>query len=198
MQNKTLFNSFKTWHILLLFALIFFIGKYVDYLIVIQKTGEITYSLKFFFLNYLLYLIGNLLVIGFIGLSIFTGAYILKFRITLKASYKATILASFVYFIRNILRWCWVATQTSFTREEFSDKYLFKLSSIIDVSPLNTTLFKIANGFDIYDIVFVIALSFLLTKLSKISYVKSLKIIGMFLIPIVILSKLLFSTMLSL
>ncbi len=190
MESISLFKSFKLWHILLVYILVFFIEKYISYLIVIEKTGEITYAFKWFFLNFLFYLMSNLLVIGFLGLVMFIGAYIFRLKINLKACFKATIMASFVYFSQQIFLYIWSFSQVNFTKVEFSDKFLFKLSILLNLSPRNTILFQMADGISIYNIAFTVMLIYLLPKVGEISLREAGKVVGGGVVPVILTYKL--------
>jgi len=185
------FQRIKARQVVVIFLLVLFIEKYISYYLMCTKTGEATFNFKNFLIyNYSFNTILELLRVFFIAILIYIGYYIMNSTINLKSIVKAVTFASFAYFLKYPFLYYWSVNRTSYTKEQFSEKFTLKLSAITETSSQNELIHSLFESVNLYDFIFLSLLILFLCIIAKHKLSATIKTISYTFLPVVFLFKL--------
>jgi hypothetical protein len=175
---KTVLQKIRWWELLVITLLLLFIFRYIHAYPIPQSAGLETTSFDDFFkYNYLFNASLWVLRVVLASLLLLVIGSVFNLKHTFSTTLKASLLASYIYFIRYIAMFVyvfvfggtysrerWLLTQASFQK-------LFKVEA-------DTLLGNYLSGLNIWAVIYIVTLAFFVSYLGKSEKQRSMYIIG--------------------
>jgi len=160
-------KQIKTWQVLIIYLSIIFITSYINSAILHAPLKEKEFDFKNFFIyNITINILILLVKIATTGFILIAGTLFIGIKIKSKNVFKAVILAYIIPACRFIILSVWAGFNwLQYSREDLFNFFTWKFTQFIKSS--NSILHNILEQFNLYDLVFIVALILLLNFFSE-------------------------------
>nr|WP_290639053.1 hypothetical protein [Labilibaculum sp.] len=160
-------KQIKPWHALIIYLSILLITNYINSAILHAPFKETDFNLKDFFIyNFVINTTILLVKIATTSFILIAGTLFIGIKIKSKNIFKAVILAYTIPACRFIILSVWASFNwLQYSREDLFNLFTWKFTQFI--TPSNSILHNILEQFNLYDLVFIIVLIFLLNIFSE-------------------------------